>query len=116
MLPINRYIFAKWYQGQFTNCVYFLHFCYVSAALMCLNESGGIEASINDAKPVLGPSVGGTAKGDTEMVMKIMSSILAIIATPILVLANARRTFWTFKNFKKQPDVHKLLPNMQRNT
>jgi hypothetical protein len=48
--------------------------------------------------------------------MKIMSSVLAIIAFPILILANARRTYWTAKNFKKQPEIHKLLPNMQRNT
>jgi hypothetical protein len=45
MLPLNRYLFAKWFQGQFANLVYFLHFCYVSAALMCLQESGGAEAS-----------------------------------------------------------------------
>jgi hypothetical protein len=48
--------------------------------------------------------------------MKVVSSILAIISTPILVISNIRRIYWTGKNFQKHPDVHKLLPNMQRNT
>jgi hypothetical protein len=36
MLPFNRYLFAKWFQGQFSNFVYFMHFCYVASALVCL--------------------------------------------------------------------------------
>jgi hypothetical protein len=44
-----------------------------------------------------------------------VSATLAIIATPLLVISNVRRVYWIAKNFKKQPEIHKLLPNMQRN-
>lgn len=125
MLPFNRYLAAKWLQGQFSNFVYFMHFCYVAAALVCLKQKGvleslaeGIARQAAHARGVglqgegEDPATAGTAG---QEVMKIMSSILAIIATPILVISNVRRVYWIAKNFKKQPEIHKLLPNMQRN-
>lgn len=111
MLPFNRYLLFKWFQGQFANFVYFFHFCFVASALMCLTKQGGVDGAIsNTGTEVEDPLLRG------QLIMRVVSSILAIIATPILVISNIRRVYWTGKNFQKHPDVHKLLPNMQRNT
>lgn len=110
MLPFNRYLFAKWLNGQFANFVYFMHFCYVASALMCLTESGGVDAALTSAEASEDDPL---KKG--QMIMKVISSILSIIAAPILLISNVRRVYFTGKNFKKHPDVHRLMPNMQRN-
>jgi hypothetical protein len=40
VLPFNRYLLAKWCQGQLSNFVTFMHFCYNASALICLTIEG----------------------------------------------------------------------------
>lgn len=44
-----------------------------------------------------------------------MTIVLAMLSLPILVSSNIRRTIFTCKNLRQQPNVHKILPLMQRN-
>jgi len=87
-----------------------MHFCFVGSVLMCLSSSGGVESVINENIDIEEHTLDPLKKG--QVIMKIVSSILAMIATPILVISNIRRIYWTKKNFEKHPDVHRLLPNM----
>ena len=95
-LPFNRYLLAKWCQGQLSSFVTFMHFCFNASALICLKQSGEI---LEDGQ-----------------VLHTVSSVLAIVATPILVSSNARRLVFLCKNLGSRPDIHKLLPKMERNT
>jgi len=102
MLPYNRYLIGKWCQGQLANFVTFMHFCFVASALVCLTS----EKSETET-PKAGSDL---IDENTQAILSMISSVLAIIALPILVVSNVRRTIFTCKNIQSQPHIHKLLP------
>ena len=111
MMPCNRYVFGKFLQGQLANLVYFLHFCYVAQALICLNSKEGAnqlehELSHLNVDLKLGQGIQSALLGvdltpsesamqQSQEILKIVSSVLAIIAAPILFMSNIRRVIYT---------------------
>ena len=89
-LPLNSYLFVKWCQGQLSAFVTFMHFCFVASALMCLvKQDGGSLDGIEEH--LMEEALEEQAKGKA---LELVSSVLAIIAMPILVFSNTRRTMY----------------------
>ena len=134
----NRYVIAKWLQGQLANLCTFVHLCFIASAGDCFRTGadtvtaeldylrGGfdkdlhrVDAAINkDNGTAMVKAVDPTAQAriSNRALMVGLSSALALLAVPVVVGSHYRRVKYVWKSIKLQPTVHRLLPNAYRNS
>jgi hypothetical protein len=123
-MPLNSYLVIKWLQGHIVTFTTFMHICFVASSLMCLAgpDDGSGESMVEkieheiEAELAKAQSADASSDAYTMIILQLVSSILAVLAIPILLFANVRRAIYICKNIRSKPGIHKLLPKMQRNT
>jgi len=142
----NRYVIAKWLQGQLANLCTFVHLCFIASAVDCFrtgadNFTAELDYLKSEAdhefkelqqkadaalyKAEYGtmakttPShydTDPTAKVSKRALMVGLTSVLAVMAGIVLLASHYKRVKYVWKSIKLQPTVHRLLPNAYRNS
>ena len=124
----NRYLQAKWFQGQLASLVSFIHFGFIASNIVCLYTGGedvrGAEGELDlgvhkvlskmdDSKKDRAVAV---PKVPARAVIATISFVLGLVAVPLLFASHIRRVRYIWQYLKPQPEVHRLLPNTSRNS
>ena len=134
----NRYVIAKWLQGQLANLCTFVHLCFIASAVDCFrtgadtvtaeldylrgaadHELHKVDAAMNKAAgTTMAKAVDPTAQErlSNRALMVGLSAALALLAVPVFVGSHYKRVKYVWKSIKLQPTVHRLLPNAYRNS
>jgi hypothetical protein len=99
----NRYLHVKWLQGQLASLATFIHVGFIASTIVCLYAGGDgvgglvaeldedihkLEAKLDDAQ---GLQHAAAAKVSTDAFIEGLSSALALIAAPLLLMSHCRR-------------------------
>ena len=103
----NRYLHVKWLQGQLASLATFIHVGFIASTLVCLYAGGDggdgliagvdevlheVEAGLDRAHDgVKGVAQVAVAKVPTAAWIEGLSSVLALIAAPLLLASHCRR-------------------------
>jgi hypothetical protein len=136
-ISCNRYVIAKWLQGQLANLCTFVHLCFIASAVDCFrtgadtvtaeldylrgeadHELHKVDAALNKAAgtAMAKSAVDPTAKVSKRALMVGLSAALALLAVPVFLVSHYKRVKYVWKSIKLQPTVHRLLPNAYRNS
>lgn len=97
----NRYLHVKWLQGQLASLTTFIHIGFVASTVVCLYTGRAdalaaeldeglhkLESKMDDAQRLQHMAV---AKVSTDALLEGLSSALALIAAPLLLVSHCRR-------------------------
>lgn len=130
-LACNRYLHAKWWQGQIASLATFVHVGFLASAVSCLRAGShghGLVAELKELEESIAAAatklyrdeekavVSAATSEDAAALLAPLSIVLAVITAPILIMSHYRRVrlLWEFR--KPAPTVHRLLPNAYRNS
>jgi hypothetical protein len=99
----NRYLHVKWLQGQLASLTTFIHVGFVASTVVCLYTGrdgvDGLAAELDEGLHKLESKVDNAqglqhmavAKVSTDALIEGLSSALALIAAPLLLVSHCRR-------------------------